>query len=239
MKTTGFSLLSVLLALAPGVSSASERVPIGPESTRFWIDATEVTIAAFAAFADRTQRQTAAEQSGGGYEYRLGWQQRPGWTFRTPFGRSAQTDEPAVHLSWYEAQAYCQEAGGRLPTREQWEQAAYTEWRDQPPAPFVTRQTYPYPTGQTGEGANVAGSADGWAEHAPVGRTRPGVNGLFDMGANVWEWLEDARGDARLTAGGSWWYGPEQMRASGMQYKPADFFAVYVGFRCVYSKAAR
>jgi formylglycine-generating enzyme required for sulfatase activity len=54
------------------------------------------------------------------------------------------------------------------------------------------------------------------------------------MAGNLWEWLADARGDERLTAGGSWWYGAAQTRADGMQYKPARFFAVYVGFRCVH-----
>jgi formylglycine-generating enzyme required for sulfatase activity len=54
------------------------------------------------------------------------------------------------------------------------------------------------------------------------------------MGGNVWEWLSDRRGGDALTAGGSWWYGPAQTRAEGMQWKPADFFAVYIGFRCAY-----
>jgi formylglycine-generating enzyme required for sulfatase activity len=54
------------------------------------------------------------------------------------------------------------------------------------------------------------------------------------MGANVWEWLADRRGDSALTAGGSWWYGPDKARADAAQWKPADFYAVYVGFRCVY-----
>ncbi len=43
--------------------------------------------------------------------------------------------------------------------------------------------------------------------HVPVGTTKRGVNGLYDMGANVWEWLADRRGEDALTAGGSWWYG--------------------------------
>jgi formylglycine-generating enzyme required for sulfatase activity len=60
------------------------------------------------------------------------------------------------------------------------------------------------------------------------------VNGLFDMGANLWEWVADRRGDEALTVGGSWWYGPEQARASGPQWKRADFHALYIGFRCVY-----
>ena len=55
-----------------------------------------------------------------------------------------------------------------------------------------------------------------------------------DMGANVWEWLADRRGGEALTAGGSWWYGPEAARKEGMQWKPSAFYAVYVGFRCAY-----
>jgi formylglycine-generating enzyme required for sulfatase activity len=54
------------------------------------------------------------------------------------------------------------------------------------------------------------------------------------MGANVWEWLADVQGDEALTAGGSWWYGPYKAREDGAQYKPRDFAAVYIGFRCAY-----
>ena len=54
------------------------------------------------------------------------------------------------------------------------------------------------------------------------------------MGANVWEWAADARGEVRRTMGGSWWYPASQMRADVEAWKPADFYAVYIGFRCVY-----
>ena len=70
--------------------------------------------------------------------------------------------------------------------------------------------------------------------HARVGTSKRGVNGLFDMGGNVWEWLADRRDGEALTAGGSWWYGSSKTRTDGMQWKPADFYAVYVGFRCAY-----
>jgi formylglycine-generating enzyme required for sulfatase activity len=70
--------------------------------------------------------------------------------------------------------------------------------------------------------------------HVPAGTTKPGVNGLYDMGANVWEWMADRRDDQALTAGGSWWYGPEVARAEGAQWKAANFYVVYIGFRCAY-----
>lgn len=75
---------------------------------------------------------------------------------------------------------------------------------------------------------------DPWQRQARVGATRRGVNGLYDMGGNVWEWLADRRGGEALTAGGSWWYGLPQTQAAGVQWKAADFYAVYVGFRCAY-----
>lgn len=54
----------------------------------------------------------------------------------------------------------------------------------------------------------------------------------LDMGANVWVWIADRRGDGALTAGGSWWQGPGMAMAGGAQWTRADFHAVYIGFRC-------
>jgi formylglycine-generating enzyme required for sulfatase activity len=202
----------------------------------FDIDRTEVTIAQFARFAAATGLRTRAERDGGGFEYVGGWQQRAGWTWRTPDGRPAASDQlPAVHLTHGEALAYCQWAGGRLPTAAEWLSAAYTEQRLSPPSPWQRGKTYAYPTGDTPQGANTS-ATDAWPRAAPAGATAPGVNGLLDMGANVWEWASDARGAERRTLGGSWWYGASQMRADVSAWKDADFAAVYIGFRCVYPK---
>jgi formylglycine-generating enzyme required for sulfatase activity len=134
-----------------------------------------------------------------------------------------------VHVRWAEAQAFCAAAGGRLPTLDEWRLAAYTETRIAPSVGFETGRTYEYPVGDTPEGMNNSRE-----RHVPVGTTREGVNGLYDMGANVWEWLAGRQGGSALTAGGSWWYGPENTRDGRAQWKPADFYAVYVGFRCAY-----
>jgi formylglycine-generating enzyme required for sulfatase activity len=38
--------------------------------------------------------------------------------------RAALTGRPAVHVSWHEAQAYCEWQDGRLPTFDEWRLAA-------------------------------------------------------------------------------------------------------------------
>lgn len=218
--------LTLTLAALPALANDPVRLD------RFAIDRHEVSIARFAAFTQATGRITAAEANGGGHEWDGGWQRRKDWHFRQPFGApGASLDLPAVHVSWHEARDFCQWAGGRLPTRAEWTRAAYTEQLGQ--AGYVIGRTYPYPTGDSPRGANTNGD-DPWPNLAPVGATRLGVNSLYDMGANAWEWLADRDGNTALTAGGSWWYGPAQMQSTALQWKPADFYGVYIGLRCAY-----
>ena len=231
MKWRSIALRCGLMAVT-GVAFAdpAQRENLG----KFAIDRTEVTIGQFRNFAADKALKTAAEQEGGGHEFADGWIRRRGWTWATPFGEPGSDDEPAVHVSWNEARDYCLAVGGRLPTLEEWERAAYTETRANPTDDFVNGRTYPYPVGDKPDGMNTS-DRDRWPRHAAVGTTKRGVNGLYDMGGNVWEWLADRRGDEALTAGGSWWYGADKTKASAVQWKSADFHAVYIGFRCVYT----
>jgi sulfatase modifying factor 1 len=207
-----------------------ETVRVG----QLYIDRSEVTIAQFAHYTAATGIRTQAEQTGGGFEYEAGWQKRPGWYWRAPDGQTdADPRLPAVHITHTEAAAYCQWRQGRLPTAQEWLNAAFTEQRSQPSQGLQTGRTYPWPTGDSPHGANTVDNKT-WPRAAPAGATQAGVNGLYDMGANVWEWVADSRQGESRTMGGSWWYGSYQMRAEVQAWKPSDFYAVYIGFRCVY-----
>lgn len=219
----------------------------------FSIARTETTIGQFRRFVDAGGMVTLAERRGGGEVYEAGWVQRPGWSWAAPFGPSyrPQDDEPAVHIAYDEAQAFCHWAGGRLPTDEEWVGAAHVEQRKAPPPPFGSGRRYPYPLGDSPIGAQCLGDCGpqdrkravphgvslvrGYG-HARVGTTPPGVNGLHDMGGNVWEWVDEPRSPAgqgeKRTRGGSWWYGARQMQADYLQSKPQDTAVVYIGFRC-------
>ena len=211
----------------------------------FSIDRTEVTVGQLRKFIEATGYVTTAEKRGGGLVYGTGWEQKPGWVWSAPYGTLAKPNEPAVHVTFSDSAAYSAWAGKRLPKDEEWEKAAYTEFCTNPPAPFETGVTYPYPTGNSPKGANCLNNCgaspainysaklDRGIGHAVAGSTRSGVNGLYDMGANVWEWVEDGGNQKKRTRGGSWWYGASRMKADDHATKPKDMAVVYIGFRCV------
>lgn len=245
LRTAGWLATFLAALLCMPAHAAGAGLPEGMQAIGgFALDRTEVTVGEFAAFADARGLVTKAERDGGGLVYASGWQRKPGWTWRTPYGAPAHPQEPAVHVTFDEAQAYCRWAGKRLPTDAEWLEAAYTERRGSPPAGFTTGRTYPYPTGDSPAGANCLGDCgetpaldysavlDRGRGHAKTGTTKAGVNGLFDLGANVWEWVDAGDESHKRTRGGSWWYGAPQMRREHVASKPRDMAVVYIGFRC-------
>lgn len=251
------TLAACLLSAASWAGAQAAMQTISGGNLRFEIDTTEVSIGQFQAFVRATGTVTAAERAGGGSTFENGWEQRRGWTWRAPFGSPGAASEPAVHITHAEAGAYCRWAGKRLPSDAEWAEAAYTERRANPPAGFASGKTYPYPTGDSPQGANCLGDCGPVSAvanaistrgrgHAEVGTTRAGVNGLFDMGGNAWEWVDGASTGVdgtnsasanaeQRTRGGSWWYGAAQMRRDHLQSKPANTAVVYIGFRCAKS----
>jgi formylglycine-generating enzyme required for sulfatase activity len=208
-------------------------------------DRHEVSVEQFRGYARATGFVSRAEREGGGFVYEAGWTQKPGWTWQSPFGRPAVPQEPAVHLTFDEAQQACQAWGKRLPTDAEWVAAAYTEQRTAPPAPFEKGRTYRWPNGVSARASHCLSGCGNYSGLAPagvldrglgpvaVGQTPPGVNGLHDMGGNVWEWVNTGQGQERVTRGASWWYGPERQLVEDVATKPRDTRVAYIGFRCV------
>lgn len=244
------SLLALALATCPALAADAgiDWVVLDGLS----IARTETTVGQFARFVSATGLVTRAERDGGGQVYEAGWVRKPGWSWREPFGVPADPREPAVHLTFNEAQAFCRWAGGRLPSDGEWGRAAYLEQRSDPPPPFERGRRYPYPSGDSPQGAQclddcgpdagrraVPHGATLWRGlgHARAGDTPAGVNGLHDMGGNAWEWVDEprvvGREAERRTRGGSWWYGALAMQDDHRQTKAPQTTVVYIGFRCV------
>lgn len=242
IPSISLGVLSILIGSNPSQSAPTSTTPTVQIGNLIW-DQTEMNIADVKAFASSTGFVSAAEKKGGGLSYEAGFVQKPGWTWKAPYGVPAKDAEPAAHLNQKEAEAICRYYGKRLPTDAEWTSAAFLEQRASPPVGYVKFQRYPYPGGSTPavshclsgcgdyKGLAPAGALNRGTGHVITGSTKPGVNGLFDMGGNVWEWTATERNGGYITRGASWWYGPERQQESDVESKPGDIAVVYIGFR--------
>ncbi len=189
---------------------------IGDNSTRyvrldtFYIDRHEVTNHEFARFVESTGYVTTVVQKGGGWIYRGGernWKYVPGASWRHPLGPGSSIESamnhPVVLVSWYDAIAYAQWAGKRLPTEAEWEVAARmgAASNSKNPAEDGSANVWQGYWPQKNE------LTDGFFYTAPVGSFTPDSLGLYDMIGNVWEWTSD-------------WYAPDTYRVEELVYNP-------------------
>ena len=169
----------------------------------------------------------------GGYAMERWWPPE-GWKWRTENGiteprywadsRFNALNKPVVGVSWYEAQAFANWTGGRLPGEYEWEAAARG-----PAGP-----KYPWGDAWNDGICNSLESALG--NTSPVGlfpKSRSAAFGLEDMGGNVWQWCENLfeSGLIRVIRGGSWYDPAESCRSAYRnRYVPGGRFD-NLGFR--------
>ena len=161
-------------------------------SKGFWIGQTEVTVEAFLRFARMTGRGLPPAPNSN-----RDWQ---------------QDDLPIVNLSWDDARAYCEWAGGRLPTEAEWEYAARGGDDRARYGPLDEVSWYANNSGRHRLDTDGLWDQDQQKyqqrlnedqEHyykrliangdraQPVAGKRANRFGLFDTLGNVWEWVND------------------------------------------------
>jgi gamma-glutamyl hercynylcysteine S-oxide synthase len=166
--------------------------------------------------------------------------------------RFIQTDQhPVVGVTYYEAEAYCKWAGGRLPTEAEYEKAARWDEKKQHSNIWPWGDTWDSERSNNPDDHNSAGGGYRVNQSAPVGSYPAGASpyGCLDMAGNAYEWVADWAksypGDPkpydftdkyRLVKGGCWddprancsyrsWYLAPSCSGTG----PGD--SDYIGFR--------
>ncbi|MEC7948300.1 MAG: SUMF1/EgtB/PvdO family nonheme iron enzyme, partial [Myxococcota bacterium] len=158
-------------------------------------------------------------------------------------------DHPVVAVSWFEADAYCRWAGGRLPTESEWERAACGgkpqryPWGDDPDQPFRMNDIAKFGHLDSVRTAAAADQASALASPA----------GALHMAGNVWEWTSDwyhrtgtstdgvvdptgpETGTWRVLRGGSYMNLPSYCTCTHREPAEPERQALTTGFRCAWS----
>ncbi|NIO12122.1 MAG: ergothioneine biosynthesis protein EgtB [Deltaproteobacteria bacterium] len=163
---------------------------------------TPVTNAEFAAFVDDQGYLRSELWSHQGWVWRTKqvatqpnhWKREGNQWYRWRFNELVplENDHPIVHVTWYEAEAYCRWAKRRLPTEAEWDLAASGEPTANGKGIKQRKRRYPWGDDPpTRERANLDSRLLGTVDVAafPAGDS---AFGCRQMLGNVWEWTESA-----------------------------------------------
>ena len=222
----------------------------------FFIDTGAVTNGAYQGFIDAGGYDEPAWWTAQGWAHRQEagltaprfWQREGGTWWRVRFGIHEQVppDEPVMHVSFHEAQAYARWAGRRQPTEAEWEKAA--RWD---PATGRSRR---YPWGDDDPGPHHANLGQRHLRLAGAGAYPHGASplGVHQLIGDVWEWTSSDFGgypgfaafpypeyslvffgtDYKVLRGGS--FGSDAVAARGT-FRNWDYpirRQIFAGFRC-------
>jgi formylglycine-generating enzyme len=191
----------------------------------YWIDRFEVTYGDYLAFVTATNHR------------------KPISRYVKHFDKLSAPRQPAVYVSWEDADEYCRYRGRRLPTEAEWEKAARG----------VQGFLWPWGNEDRQGWANTA-NADSVEFTAPVGsfsRDRSPF-GLHDMGGNAMEWVSDwyqedsykdsqanpkgpLTGFYKVIRGASWDTRGNETRVTIRLKMIPEFRDTTIGFRCAKS----
>ena len=188
----------------------------------YCMDATEVTVAAYARCVDAEACRAEDLECGNA----------------ATWGKPGAASNPMNCVSWFEADAFCRAHGKRLPTEAEWEWAA----RGGPHA-------FTYPWGEEPPGSRACWDGDGNSKTKGERKATCAVganprskspDGLQDLGGNVREWTSTEADRFRVLRGGSWGDSlPEFLSAGFRGWNAPDERMELTGFRCVSELGAK
>lgn len=191
------------------------------KSKEFFITPNEITNEQFKKFVDETKYITTAEKYKNAKTFHVGlgefeWVQDTTANWRFPFGKKNggienKMNYPVTCISFIDIQKYCQWAGVRLPTLDEWEIASRCGSRDKYFFGKDSTLLNEYANiwlSRTHDSLNVK---DEFIFHSPIETFKPNQWGLYDMYGNNFEFCSDQFSQLKnnprqvCARGGSWW----------------------------------